>query len=766
VTKSEVCSYIDTLEINGGHFRVKGWMFNKNHPYTEAAVCFESSEGVKRLEVELSERMDVYDAYGNENAKKCGFELDANIKAPSEVRIFIEGVHSNGVDREQLAVACNKSDSFSVSRVVAGYCNFSLFSSEYICGGENIPANFYDNEIDIIIPIYNGFDYLENLFKTVEKTKLKYRLILINDCSTDERVLPYVKNYAQDRTNVVLIDNKENLGFVQSVNKALTLSDKNVALVNSDVIMPDGWLERLMLPILTDSTIASSTPFTNSGTICSFPNFCQDNTIFMGLEVDEVDAVFRHFKPTYTDMPTGVGFCMGMSRQAINRVGCLDAETFYKGYGEENDWCQRAIKLGYRNVHVENLFVYHKHGASFPSEEKKRYIERNLKLLNQMHPNYDKDVQLYCAADPSKFYREFAKWAIMSAKAEKNIIIFDHNWGGGANSYCNIRIKKELEAGYGVIKLTKGSSMYAEYFYGEHKAGFAVNSFDEFDELIKGMSVESIIINELVSYENIYPVHSYIASLKKRLNARLVMLGHDFYSVCPSIYLINNEGKHCFKPELSVCENCIATNKDAFNRNYETIEKWRNAWGTFLEKCDEITVFSENSKSYFTHHYPQLKNIVVKPHTVEYISKIDSYETDKTKTTIGILGNFMRTKGSEVVLEMNRIIKEKSLPAEIVVIGQNLEKQEDKTLKITGRYRVEDIPQIMKDNKIDIIFIASIWPETFSYTTEEVMMMGLPVASFDIGAPAERIRKYDKGLVVSEMTAETALNEIIKFVGK
>jgi glycosyltransferase involved in cell wall biosynthesis len=72
----------------------------------------------------------------------------------------------------------------------------------------------------------------------------------------------------------------------------------------------------------------------------------------------------------------------------------------------------------------------------------------------------------------------------------------------------------------------------------------------------------------------------------------------------------------------------------------------------------------------------------------------------------------------------------------------------------------------MKDNKIDIIFIASIWPETFSYTTEEVMMMGLPVASFDIGAPAERIRKYDKGLVVSEMTAETALNEIIKFVGK
>jgi glycosyltransferase involved in cell wall biosynthesis len=72
----------------------------------------------------------------------------------------------------------------------------------------------------------------------------------------------------------------------------------------------------------------------------------------------------------------------------------------------------------------------------------------------------------------------------------------------------------------------------------------------------------------------------------------------------------------------------------------------------------------------------------------------------------------------------------------------------------------------MRDNKIDIIFIASIWPETFSYTTEEVIKMGLPVASFDIGAPAERIAKYDKGLIISDMTAGTAVEEILKYIKK
>ena len=64
-----------------------------------------------------------------------------------------------------------------------------------------------------------------------------------------------------------------------------------------------------------------------------------------------------------------------MSKNAIEKVGVLDADSFGMGYGEENDWCQRAILAGYRNVQVENLFVYHKHGGSFLSEDKKRYLE-------------------------------------------------------------------------------------------------------------------------------------------------------------------------------------------------------------------------------------------------------------------------------------------------------------------------------------------------------------------------------------------------------
>ena len=234
--------------------------------------------------------------------------------------------------------------------------------------------------IDIIVPIYNGFEYLEPLFASVfANTSLPYRLILIDDASPDTRVRQFLRQLIATNINVeiLLIENQENLGFVGSVNRAVSKIHNHFVLLNSDTEVPPQWLQRLMYPIMHVKNVASTTPFTNSGTICK-SLLLDDNPLFENLSSEVVDSYFQFARSEnrYLPIPTGIGFCMGVNKQVVDEIGMFD-EIFGRGYCEENDWCARAEKLGYQNLHVPNLFVYHKHGGSFPSEEKRRLIERN-----------------------------------------------------------------------------------------------------------------------------------------------------------------------------------------------------------------------------------------------------------------------------------------------------------------------------------------------------------------------------------------------------
>ena len=162
-----------------------------------------------------------------------------------------------------------------------------------ICHKENTTKNTYnlqelfsykatinlENKVDIIIPIYNGYDYLTNLFDGIKSnTDLNYRLIVINDKSSDLRVLPLLNSYQEIfGSKMLLVNNEENLGFVKTINKGLSLAKENVIILNSDVIVPKNWTSRLLEPIIKNDKVASVTPFSNAATVFSLPQNNFDN---------------------------------------------------------------------------------------------------------------------------------------------------------------------------------------------------------------------------------------------------------------------------------------------------------------------------------------------------------------------------------------------------------------------------------------------------------------------------------------------------------
>jgi GT2 family glycosyltransferase len=280
----------------------------------------------------------------------------------------------------------------------------------------------------ILVGVYRGQEYYEGFFNSLfANTSSPYHLVLVDDGNRNPDITAALEAQKSrgERVSVITLD--QNVGHIEAVSRGFELwRGEHVVWANIDTILPPHWLERLVGPMLADPSIASTTPFANSASICGFPHMPGDNPIYLGLDSDQVDAAFAGLAPdgVAIDLPSGVGFCMGMNSRAIDRIGFLERGTFGAGYGEENDWCQKALRAGMRNVLVPNLFVYHKHGGSFPSDAKQRLIERNLKIIRDRYPHYDGDVRDHILADPAGTWRRFVAFVLAARHHDQGAMLF------------------------------------------------------------------------------------------------------------------------------------------------------------------------------------------------------------------------------------------------------------------------------------------------------------------------------------------------------
>lgn len=637
---------------------------------------------------------------------------------------------------------------------------------------ENIPlftGSSKEEIIDVIVPIYNGYEYLVKLFEDLPKTEMACRFILVDDQSTDARVRNLERQFVEAHKDAVLLENSENSGFVKSVNNGLKVSKGHAALVNTDTELPTGWLERLMAPILKDEKVASSTPYTNSGTIFSFPDFCYNNPIYRGLDVDTIDSYFRKVTPFYTQTPTGVGFCMGINRKALDEIGVLDEETFGRGFGEENDWCQRAAKKGYYNVQVENLFVYHKHGGSFRSEEKQKLIADHMEILYQRFPGYGGQVSSFIHRDPNRKLRLLLEMLIDTHET-RSILYFDHNLGGGATSYLNLKKEEFLKTGCCVSVIRYDVLLREWKLCFENDRGMQEYGIWSMEELLKVTAYfhyDEIYLNELVTYPYLWEMQRIIIKLKEQQQSKLIMLCHDFFAVCPTINLLNSSRQYCGMPGEEGCQQCFLQRGMDVQYACRNRREWNENWKTFLMQCTEVRAFSEDTLQRLRDTFGDELAYTLVPHQVDYMFPIDKCVKKTDTLNIGLIGVLTDHKGRELVEDLLRVIEAEKWNICIKLIGY-CDKAKLKKYRIfseTGAYQVQELPRLIYENDIDLFLISSIWPETFSYTTEEILQMGMPVAALDIGAPAERIRHYEKGLVLKQKEPKAILQELSDFAG-
>lgn len=353
------------------------------------------------------------------------------------------------------------------------------------------------------------------------------------------------------------------------------------------------------------------------------------------------------------------------------------------------------------------------------------------------------------------------------------VIVFDHNMGGGANVYRRDVIAGYVAAGRDVLLCTYNFPTLdyrVEHCASSETQGgiYRAGSYLALEPILDALTVDEMFVNSPVSFDEPLAFAEWLAGLREAKSAmRLTIAVNDYFAVCPSFVLLNAEGRYCGIPALSECARCLAAHRASWMALSppSAIGPWRAIWGRCLGVADEVRCFSQSSRELILRAWPALADghVTVVPHRVDYAPPRLPSIDHRAPLAVAVVGQISPQKGAEIVRDLVLRADREELPLKVVVIGALDLRVESKRLTVTGRYRREDLADLIEAHGINMALFPSICPETFSYVVEELVRLGVPIVAFDLGAPGERLRGDANARLCGEVSAAAALETLVAF---
>lgn len=232
-------------------------------------------------------------------------------------------------------------------------------------------------EVSLIVLTHNTRDLviqcLDGLYEKVRAWG--WQVIVVDNGSTDGTAQALAERFPE----VELVRSERNLGFAGGNNLGLRRArGRAIILMNSDVLASAEALRAAAEALLArpDGGALSPRLVTPEGNPQPFA-FGRDPTL--GYLLARGLRAVLGLGPMHrweVDHPIEVdwvsGACLVVRREAVEQVGELDERFFL--YFEDNDWCLRMRKAGWRVIYDPRFSVVHLGGASLPERSAARRI--------------------------------------------------------------------------------------------------------------------------------------------------------------------------------------------------------------------------------------------------------------------------------------------------------------------------------------------------------------------------------------------------------
>lgn len=355
-------------------------------------------------------------------------------------------------------------------------------------------------------------------------------------------------------------------------------------------------------------------------------------------------------------------------------------------------------------------------------------------------------------------------------KGRRPVVVFDHALGGGANRFRDEWVARRLLDGDAVHVVTP---MMARLVYqvSDHVGPMTrMREFAALGEVLAALNAAEgcdVVINNLVSFDAPLEIVHWACSQKRR-GAHVTFFLHDYFAVSPSWTLVDDRGRYCGLPSPDRCRDCLARNVVPFLSFYDntSIGEWRSVWAGLLAECDEIVAFSRASAAILSQAFPAIapERILIRPHRVDYLpSDARARPSLEMPLVVAVIGHISEHKGSGILRAVVNEVRRSGAPLRFKVFGSIDNLASSDVLDVVGPYRVQDLPALIEQHGVGICMLPSICPETFSYVTSEIIHFGMPLAVFDLGAPAERARGYEFGRVLTSMEPAEVIGQLLQF---
>ncbi len=635
-----------------------------------------------------------------------------------------------------------------------------------------------------MVPVYRGIEVTLACLQSVFATTPADTVVIVVDDASREPGLAEALDALLRQRRIRLLRNAENRGFPASANAglraAVALAGRpDIVLLNSDTIATPGWLEDLRAAVHAAPDIGTATPLSNDATILSYPDITAFNPPPDPAALARLARQARTANPDISvDIPTAVGFCMYIRRECATEVGLFREDVFAQGYGEENDFCMRARHLGWRHVGVPGVYVAHAGGQSF-GPARAQLIERNLGVLERLHPGYRALIAAFQAADPLAPARrrlDMARWRA-GRSPRGAVIMITHDSGGGVERAIRRRCADLRTNGMRPILLRPvrargANTSEAGLIYRPGLAILGEETADAFPNLRFAIPAELPALARLLRADKVTAVevhhllgHTHaVLNLATMLGAPVDQHVHDYALFCPRITLVGRDQRYCGEPaDPAVCDACVAD----LGRNTEEeigVAALRHRSAADLATARRIVVPSADAAARLRRHFPASAP-AIEPHEDDATGLPPPIRRHNRKSRkICLIGGIGTEKGYEILLACARDAVARRLPMEFVLVGHT---PDDHRLMDTGRvfvtgpYEEAEAVALIRAQDADLAWLPSIWPETWCFTLGHAWRAGLQVAAFDIGAPADRIRRIGRGWLLPLGLPPPAINNAL-----